>query len=357
MTRIRKLPLLPVVIIIIAGAAVAGCNIFGFVSDAEKSDIEKAEDAIRNGNYAKAKKELADAVKDSTDSMALYLNSKATLLESGVDLATLASFIESGEDLQSGDKLKILTVIDDMSDAEKTAWYRANMDIRANLGKIWYGNTVGPMKKNDIALGYTVANLMSGVLGLRDTNRDGIIDANDFQLNLSFISNIGASGVDGFNLSGANIKDDQGQIIENLSFDGLTVFLGDWSGKAASSIDDAAARYRYGPDDINPLIAFVLSVLGEGADSVLLLLESQGETAYEAENIEKNLDEIALIINYYWYDDGIDNDGDGAADEEQIDGIDNDGDGLIDEDSDHHPSDPTDQENTGFRHVWEKWIK
>ena len=243
-----------------------------------------------------------------------------------------------------------------MSDAEKTAWYRANMDIRANLRKIWYGDTVGPMKKNDIALGYTVANMMSGVLGLRDTNRDGVIDANDFQLDMSFISNIGASGVDGFNLSGAKIKDDQGQIIENLSFDGLTVFLSDWSGKAVSSATDAA-QYRYGPDDINPLIAFVLSVLSEGVDSVLLLVQSQGETAFEATDIEKNLDEIALIINYYWYDDGIDNDGDGTVDEEQIDGIDNDGDGLIDEDSDHHPSDPTNRENTGFRHVWEKWMK
>ncbi len=352
MNPIRKLPLASLILVLMA-AAIAGCNIFGFTSDSEKSDIEKAEDAIRDGNYAKAKKELADAVKDSTDSMALYLNAKATILESGVDLATLASFIESSEDIASGDKLKILTEIDEMSDTEKTNWYRANMDIRANLSKIWYGQTAGVMKKKDIALGYTVSNMMSGVLGLRDTNRDGVIDANDFQLDLSFVNNIGTSGTDGFNLSGAKIKDDQGQVIDTTTFDGLTVFLGDWSGKAAGTTE----RYRYKPDDINPLIAYVLSVLSEGVDSVMMLLENQGETAFEAADIEENLDNIATIINYYWYDDGIDNDGDGVVDEEQIDGIDNDGDGLTDEDTDRHPSDTTNQQNTEYRHIWEKWTQ
>lgn len=43
--------------------------------------------------------------------------------------------------------------------------------------------------------------------------------------------------------------------------------------------------------------------------------------------------------NANWAD-GIDDDGDGATDEEAWDGIDNDGDGLIDEDTNDYPSDP-----------------
>lgn len=45
---------------------------------------------------------------------------------------------------------------------------------------------------------------------------------------------------------------------------------------------------------------------------------------------------VAKQIKYYYYQDGIDNDGDGFIDEEIIDGNDNDADGMIDEDSGGH---------------------
>ena len=353
MKRKLKISLLPVfLLLMIVGNT--GCNIFGFVTDAEKSDTEKAEDAIREGNYTKAKKELADAVSDSTDSMALYLNAKATLLESGVDLATLAGLIEGQEDIGSGDNLAILETIDIMDDTEKTAWYRANMEIRSNLSRIWKEQTIGVLKKDDVALGFTVSNMMSGVLGLRDTNRDGYIDASDFQIDLSFISNIGPSQAEGFNFDGAKIKDESGVVIEDAKFDGLTVFLGDWSGKIAGA-QKPVARTNYTPDDINPLIAYVLSLLDEGAESILFLFSDEDMTAFDVDQIKKQIDDIALIINYYWYDDGIDNDGDGRIDEETIDGLDNDNDGLTDEDTDYHPTDPTKIQNTEYRHIWQMW--
>jgi len=332
---------------------VSGCNIFSFSNDAEKPPMEKAEDAIRDGNYAKARNILAPAVKDSTDSMALYLNAKTALLESGVDLATLVDLIEGEEDLANGDNLAILSTIDKMSDTDKTAWYRTNMEIRSNLGNIWKKKTVGLMKKEDISLGYTVSNMMSGVLGLRDTNRDGVINAADFQIDLAFIQNIGTSQAEGFNLAGAKIKDENGIIIEDMKFEGLTVFLGDWQEKPGISAKTAANKYQ--PDDINPLIAFVLSLLDEGADSILFLFSDKDLTTYDVDAIKKQIDEVAAIINYYWYDDNVDNDGDGRVDEEQINGIDDDGDGLEDEDSNYHPSDPTNQANTQFVPLWRSW--
>ena len=348
----RRLKILPsLTVILLAAALIAGCNIFGFTTDAEKSPVEKAEDEIRKGNYAEAKKELADAVKDSTDSMALYLNAKISLLDAGIDMAKIAELIEGQENIQSGDNLAILTIIDDMPDKEKTAWYTSNMEVRANISKIWNGETTGLLKKDDIALDFTVSNMMSGVLGLRDTNRDGVIDAGDFQIDLAFIQSIGTTQADGFNLDGAMLKDEQGDVTGE-KLDGLTVFLGDWSGKIAGvSKSSAAANYK--PDDINPLIAFVLSLLDDGSESLLFVLGD--DTSFDVDDINNYIKEIANIINFYWYDDGIDNDGDGKIDEETINGIDDDGDGLVDEDSDYHPADPTKRENTEYIHIWQSW--
>lgn len=112
---------------------------------------------------------------------------------------------------------------------------------------------------------------------------------------------------------------------------------------------------KYGPDDINPLIAFVMSLLDEGFNSILYLMNKDINSSFDSEGIEEYIDQIAAIINFYWYDDGIDNDGDGSIDEETINGIDDDNDGLVDEDTDYHPSDPTSQENTQFFHVWQMW--
>jgi len=347
----------PWALILVAAAFTAGCNIFEFAANVEKPPTEKAEEAIRNGEYAKAKEVLAEVVKDSTDAMALYLNAKATLLDAGIDLAKIAELVEGQENLQSGDNLAILAMIDDMDDVEKTAWYRSNLEVRANISKIWEGKTAGLLKKNDIALDFTVANMMSGVLGLRDTNRDGYINADDFQIDLAFIQDI-SKNAEGFNFDGAKIKNEDGEIIiddvtgEPLKLEGLTVFLGEWEGSLPAQ--KVAAVRKYQPDDINPLLAFVMSLLDDGIESILYLL-GDSATTFDPDQIEEYINKIAAIINYYWYDDGLDNDGDGRIDEETINGKDDDGDGFIDEDSDHHPADPTNVENTQFHHVFYKW--
>jgi hypothetical protein len=81
-------------------------------------------------------------------------------------------------------------------------------------------------------------------------------------------------------------------------------------------------------------------------------------TSYDPEDIKKFIPEIARIINFYWYDDGEDNDGDGRTDEEEINGIDDDGDGLIDEDSHYMKDyDPTPGPHNQYIPIWEYWSK
>lgn len=331
------------ILTVILASFTTGCNIFDFTSDAEKSPTEKAEDAIRDGDYTEAKKLLADAVKDSTDSHALYLDAKATLNEAGVDIFEIMELIE-GEDAEDGQNLGILEIIDGFPNEKQTKWYRANLDVSANLSKIFNEQTEGPFKPEDIALGYTVSNLMSGVLGIRDTNRDGVIDGNDFKLNVNFIET-----ASGYGFEGGEFEDDLGNIKQ---FNGLEIFLGDFAGKNVVT-GKIAQKSGYEPDDINDLIVFVLSILDQGTASLKLLL--QKNTSFEPEEIDKFIEEIASVINFYWYDDGIDNDGDGRVDEETINGIDDDEDGLFDEDSDYHPADPTTEENTQYIPIWQKW--
>ena len=338
-SRLMKTPYLAVMLALVIG--ISGCNIFGFTSDADKSEIEKAEDAIRDGDYTKAKEELADTVADSTDAHALYLDAKATLHEAEVDIFKIVELIEGEEDAARGENLGILDLIDGLSNEDQTKWYQANLKVAANLEKIFDEETVGPFEPEDIALGYTVSTLMSGVLGLRDTNRDNVIDENDFVLNVEFI--------EAFNVSGYGF--DGGTLQDGTEFNGLTVFLGDFAPKVAAKI----AAEGYEPDDINELIAFVLSIIYDGTDALKLLLE-KNLSSFEAEDIDELINQIAGIINFYWYDDGIDNDGDGRIDEETIDGEDNDGDGLVDEDSKYNPdADPTNVRNTQYFPIWEMW--
>ena len=133
------------------------------------------------------------------------------------------------------------------------------------------------------------------------------------------------------------------------------MFLGDWS--AAKPAAAGQGKSEYEPDDINPYLAFIISVMSDGIDGVVQLIQNMGGTTFDPELIRENFDEVASIINYYWYDDNVDNDGDGRIDEEQINGLDDDGDGLIDEDTDYHPSDPDtdDNANPDFLALYHRW--
>jgi len=327
-------------------ALIVSCNIFDITSDVEKTPIEKAEDAIREGDYEEAHKILANSVKDSTDSHALYLDAKATLHEAGIDIFEIVELIE-GQNVEDNQELGMLSIVDDLPKEgeiqSKTAWYQANMKVSANLSKIFNEETTGPFEPDDIALGYTVSTLMSGILGLRDTNRDMVINDEDFNLNVVF-----NESADGYDLGGGVFEADG----IPQEFTGLEVFLGGYAAKAATP-GPAIGAQGYEPDDINELIAFVLSVLEKSSESLKVLLEKN--TSFDPEEIDKYIAEIASIINFYWYNDGIDNDEDGRTDEETINGIDDDGDGYIDEDSAYHPADTTPGLNTQYIPIWQQW--
>lgn len=331
------------------GAFAAGCNIFDFASDAEQTNIEQAEESIRDGDYDAAREVLADAVKDSTDSHALYLDAKAQLREAGVDIVEIVELVE-GQNATSGQELGILEIVDGLSDEEQTAWYQANLNISSNLRKIFNEETTGPFTPEDIALEYTISNLMSGVLGIRDTNGDRVIDDDDFSLDVLF-----NNASDGYALTGGTYEDAQGF---EQTFTGLEVFLGTFASKTATP-GASTGKAGYAPDDINRLILHVMYLLDNSRDALKLLiqntLDDEGNTTFDPNEIDNYVLQIASLINFYWYDDGIDTDGDGATDEETINGRDDDGDGFIDEDTRYHQVDPTNIRNTQYYQTWFAW--
>jgi len=334
--------------------ALCSCNIFNISGDDEKTPVEKAEEHIKHGRYELAKQELARAVKDSVSSEAIYFTAKATLLDGGFDIADIVSYIRV-QDPVPGLKLALLEFIDQVHDIEKTKWFASNIQVVALLGRIWRKQTVGTFSKDDIAIDYTIANMMTGILKIRDPNGDFNIDFRDFQIDLMFYKRPDGYLKSGLLVDGAKIKDAAGNIVVNdqelpVILQGLSAFVGDWGNLVPGvSVD-------YKPDDINTWLGSTLSRFSYTESLIQELERTDNGTSYDTGDLKKYNRQIAMSLNNYWYDDGIDNDGDGRTDEEDINGVDDDNDGLVDEDSRHHPSDGTPEKNTRYHSLWQEWI-
>ncbi|MCE5250995.1 hypothetical protein LLG96_12320 [bacterium] len=338
----------------------SGCvNIFGFTSSKEKTPVEKAEAEIRDGNYEKARAELDDIIDTTDDSMVIYTYAKATLLEADVNVAYLVDLVQGNMKVSDGFNNPLLQKIDTLDVKKQNAWYGANIKVSKLLTRIMNKETVGNLKDDDIALDYTVSTVLSTVLGLRDTNQDGVINyAEDIKLDL-----IGFDKSQGFVL-GEIAKDENDQPIMDTSGKpinkGLIAFLGGWTPKAAKGGNSAETYMAPSPDDINTLVSFVLSKLDEGEEGITFLITMYAnpddrKSSISYEDVKDYIVEIGKYVNYFWYNDGIDNDGNNGADEETIDGIDNDGDGLIDEDTGYHPIDSTNIVNNQYYDLFYTW--
>ncbi|MFC1573645.1 hypothetical protein ACFL30_00515 [Candidatus Latescibacterota bacterium] len=316
----------------------AGCNIFDFSDKDEISASEKAEIYIRQGDFNRAKINLSEAVKDSVDSIILYLYAKAILLDGGFDIAELVSNI-SVQDPVPGLKLTILQLIDEFRDTDKTKWFTSNIEVAVLLKRIWQEKTTGMFTKNDIIIDYIIANMMTGILKIRDPNSDYIIDYRDFEIDMVFIKKTTGYMKSGFKIDGAKIKDLSGDIVVNdlglpVILDGLTVFLGNW-GSLTPGVD-----VHYQPNDINTWISNILKSFNTTDTLIKDYIDNNIDSSFDIEELKKYNSQLTESLNNYWYNDGIDNDGDGSIDEEDLNGIDDDFDGLVDEDTAYYPVTP-----------------
>ncbi len=331
-----------------------GCNIFDFSDDEGATPTERAEKYIRQGQYTKAKQSLSHSVRDSVDSEILYLKAKATLLDSGFDIVQIVSHIGL-QDPVPGLKLAILEFVDEFTDGKKTKLFLSNIEVAILLKRIWLEKTFGMFTKDDITIDYILANMMTGILKIRDPNGDYVIDYRDFQLDMSFFQKTGGYTTSGYGIDGAKIKDMSGNIVVNdqglpVILNGLTAFLGGWGG-LAPGLDPT-----YQPDDINTWLSSTLSSFSTTDALLKDLMHHGGDVSYDVEELVQYNSQLAGSLNNYWYDDSIDNDGDGSVDEEIINGEDDDLDGLVDEDTAHDSHDPTPDTNTDHYPLFEQWV-
>jgi hypothetical protein len=269
-----------------------GCNIFQFTASPTSADdyISSGRTKITEGDYDGALSDFANAMsEDNFNSEARYLHAKTSLLVCGFNVINVVTEMSESED---GGELPFF----DWAIADANQMFRANVVIHQDLEPIYLEQTHGPIVFDDVQYDYTVAVLIESILSLRDTNGDGYIDENDFDLTFLF----GENGLD----------------LENL--------LEFWN--SLGDLDDQARA-----DAINTL-------LGSGIDLIdiplLLFPDLFGEDSpYNTEELDSLALDIEFVLQLYMVNDGIDNDQDGVVDEEAIDGIDNDSDGLTDEDT------------------------
>jgi hypothetical protein len=243
--------------------------------------------AMRDEHYAYAEGRFAAAVELRPQSAdARFYVSKAAVLSADVDVFTLVQIL-TDEDRGAVDVFAFQTEI-------ANSIYGVNRTVIDNLrpienGLATEGDFAAANVDLDLAIGYT----LRGILRLRDTNGDGVIDGNDLS-------------PDDFGLT------DDGE----FSLDG---------------IDEMA------PEDLNALIGDVNGLLTEGGD---LLEDVLGDSGIDTEDLDELVTNLGGDLSAFYVNTGVpgnpgegDNDGDGFTDEECLNGIDDDGDGITDEDT------------------------
>ncbi len=270
---------------------ILGCNIFSFYYEKDTSTISYSDwekiyqDMINENNYDSAlsiAKILIDL--DSNRSDGYYLYAKAYRYKYFNRYFLLQEYLKTQD--SSG-----YIPLWDLNIFTLESIYVANRVIKDDLQIIVDRNLTGNYTKDDILGDLLLSTSIVAFLSLKDIDGDGsLLDDTTF---FKF-----------FNV----LLTDTGLILENLD-----------------SLVDYIAR----PEVINTMIDRADTLLG-------LVVDYSDEFITDTtslELIDSVATEIKQYIVYYKIADGIDNDGDGRIDEEDLNGKDDDGDGLIDEDS------------------------
>ena len=264
---------------------------------------------VRETKYTEALAKFNEAVAASPlNSDALFFAAKAEFLASGFSAVELLRDITTG--LETPGSVPIFTTTrvigfkPTFNRSEQSALYQTTARILELLQPIIDGLTTGSFDAEAVSLETAVARTVNSILSLKDTNTDGTIDSNDFDL-----------------------------VLVN---DG-----GDYKFDLVASIDNAAKG-----DQFNN----VLSAFSEGNDSLIEqiledlersgLLENLGDTSIDLDTLKEEVEKLGVDLNEYFINTGTpgnlgigDNDNDGSVDEEILNGLDDDNDGKTDEDS------------------------
>ena len=173
-------------VLVLSMLLLSGCNIFEWTSgESTDSLIDEGNQEMRDGNCAAAVEKFAAAIaEDSLHADARYFHAKATLCAAGFNVLQLGTMM-SDSVFDNSDALPFTTedwnlLVNDL--------YGAIVVVYDDLKPVYYGFTHGTLDSNDIDLEYVVAIGIRALLMFQDTNRDGVIDDDDFDFNILFNS-------------------------------------------------------------------------------------------------------------------------------------------------------------------------
>ncbi|GJM43922.1 MAG: hypothetical protein DHS20C21_07640 [Gemmatimonadota bacterium] len=282
---------------VVALSLLTGCNnILEWGVNEESFDVLMARGraAIQEAEYAVAEEKFTQAVELRPNSAdARYHFAKATVLNAEVDVFSLVQTLTADRPEGSSSAGSGASGIFNHEASVANSIYRVNRQVLDALEPIRHRETEGPFSDANVDLDLAVAYTLRGILRLRDTNGDGVIDASDLSPNDFQLGDEGDFSLDG---------------IDNLP-----------------------------PEDLNNMIGDLNLLLDEGGD---LLIDALDDSGLDVDELGDLIESLGGDLSAFYVNTGIpgnpgegDNDGDGLTDEECMNGIDDDGDGTVDEDS------------------------
>lgn len=340
--------------LVCAAWVLSGCNLFGFASEESDNPVASAQQFLNDDKPQDALDviEASAGYRNRTDADLLYLHAKATLIANNISIGGLVSGITN---FDPGNPPALLAIPPRGTPAakvrtdfeEKNKLYQANRIIVRDLEPIVtgrVGNGALVTDSSDVELDYAVSTTINSVLTLRDLNNDNQItyDGDNFALDIFNVlpsqSAVQPPPGTKFSLNGAISVDPVTG--EQTLLPGLSSFLPESIRNALSigihlpGSKPARSASELSPEYINPLIGKALGLIEDGGPPLQrVIARFASEKGLDPSEVERFVDDAKHIIGMYWYDDGVDNDGDGRTDEEYLNGQDDDRDGRIDEDT------------------------
>ena len=171
-------------IIVILTAFIAGCNLFSFTNPTSSSTdyLSDGRQKYWDGDYAGAADDFAAAIEQNgRNGRAYWWHAKALVRTTGYTPITLVNMMTDIDTMSS-----ILPFMD-WPAAEANGLYQVMFDVNNDLYLLFYDSvSVDELDQVDIALDYALGLIIQGVLMLRDTNLDSLIDGNDINLGAYF---------------------------------------------------------------------------------------------------------------------------------------------------------------------------
>jgi len=174
-----------ILIPILLAITITGCNLFSITNPTNSAADYLADGQKKywDGDYAGATDDFASAIEEDPDNGdAYWWHAKALIRSTGYTPIMLVDLMTEIDTMSS-----ILPFMDWPADSANML-YRAIFGVNNDMNLIFYDSVqTNELNYADIALDYALGLIIQGVLMLRDTNADGVINEYDINLGAFFI--------------------------------------------------------------------------------------------------------------------------------------------------------------------------